>query len=148
MMFLAVHDVMQQMHSLADTGDFYVPVTTGPGATKRAFLNFMGVNSTNLDNIARKYSKPGPGHYVGVGFGNHSVTVFCDKKMNQEYVIRTAVSGRRKMQGWKEMNITNYQGVSRQSNGKTCFKALHEHYSALAEAETEVLQEVYRRRRW
>lgn len=148
LMFLAIHDVMREMHQLADTGDFYVPVVSGPGCTKRAFINFMGHNATNIDEIAGKYSKPGPGHYMGVGFGNHSVTVFGNKKTNMEYVIRTAVSGRRKAQGWEKMNITNYQGVKRENNGKTCFKALHEHYSAQAESKSEALQEAYRRQRW
>ena len=139
---------MQQMHNLADTGGYYVPVTSGPGATKRAFLNFMGLNSTNIDDIAAKYSKPGPGHYLGVGFGNHSVTVFCNRRQNQEYVIRTAVSGYNKMQGWKQMNITNYQGANKDPTGKTCVRLLHEHYSAQAEAESDILKQAYRRQRW
>ena len=148
LMFLAVHDVMQQMNNLLDTGNYYVPATTGPGATKRAFINFMGLDSSNLDELAAKYSKPGPGHYVGVGFGNHSVTVACGRSQSNEYVIRTAVSGWRKTRGWSEMNITNYQAVGKEPNGKTCFKRLHEHYSAQAEAKTEVLQQAYRRQRW
>lgn len=34
LMFLAVHDVMREMHNMLDTGNFYVPVVSGPGAIK------------------------------------------------------------------------------------------------------------------
>jgi Glycosyltransferase sugar-binding region containing DXD motif len=136
LMFLAVHDVMREMHNILDTGNFYVPVLSGPGAMKvsvhqrlllakrnmasfglfvahtgwlhldaypwkRAFLQFMGLNATNLDLVAGKYSKPPKGHYEGVGFGNHSVTVVASKAENGKYVSRSAVAGPRKTQGNK-----------------------------------------------
>ncbi|CAB9515463.1 glycosyltransferase [Seminavis robusta] len=149
LMFLAVHDVMREMHNILDTGNFYVPVISGPGAMKRAFLNFMGLNGTNLDLVAGKYSKPSPGHYEGVGFGNHSVTVFAHRRNNNDYVIRSAISGHRKMQGWRQMNITNYQAMNKQPNGKSCARLLHEkYYSHAASFDGEIMQEVYRRQRW
>lgn len=148
MMFLAVHDVMRELHNLLDTGAYYVPSTTGPGATKRAFIHFMGLNNTNLELLAARYSKPRKGHYEGVGWGNHSVTVACNGAENMEYVIRTAVYGTTKNVGMQQMGIVNYQGVRRASNGKTCVRAIHEHYNKLAQAETQSLQEAYRRQRW
>ena len=119
----------------------------GPGATKRAFLYFMGHNSTVADEIVGKYSKPSAGTYVGASvFGNRSVSVFGSRRTCNDYVIRTAIAGSRKMGAWRAMNITNYQGVNKQPSGKSCIMSLHEHYSNLYLKETELLQEIHRRR--
>ncbi len=64
-MFLAVHDVMREMHNLEDTGNWYVPAKTGPGATKRAFLFFMGIDTRSTEEDVKFYSKPPAGLYQG-----------------------------------------------------------------------------------
>jgi hypothetical protein len=90
----------------------------------------MGLNGTNLDLVAGKYSKPTKGHYEGVGFGNHSVTVVSNRRNNNDYVIRSAVAGRIKTQGWEQMNITNYQATNKEANGKTCHRLLYDNYNS------------------
>lgn len=117
---------------------------------KRAFLNFMGLNGTNLDLVAGKYSKPPKGHYEGVGFGNHSVSVVASRHENGAYVIRSAVAGRKKMQGWTRMNITNYQATNKEASGKTCHRLLYDNYysyPSLEEGNGNGMQNAYRSRR-
>lgn len=128
LMFLAVHDVMREIHQLMDTVKFYVPVVTGPGVTKRAFLHFMGINISNGNEIGGKYSRPNAGHYIGTFGNNRSVTVVGSGRTCQEYVVRGAIRGIQKTEGWQQMNITEYQGGPKQPNGKTCFRAIQEYY--------------------
>jgi hypothetical protein len=130
MMFLAVHDVMHQMHNLIDTGNFYVPATTGPGTTKRAFLFFMGIDARSgaTEEQIKKYSKPTKGHYVG--WGNRTITVEGSRQTGGQWVQRSAINGRQKKEGWKSMNISNYQELNKKQTGRSCVLQLHDLYAS------------------
>jgi len=121
-MFLAVHDVLNQMANLLDVGNFYVPVVSGPGATKRAFLHFMDLNATNADAVAGAYSKPDAGHYVSTYYPNHSVDVVGSRQTGNNYVIRDSVRGPAKGAAWVAMNVTV------RSTGISMFRLLFFYY--------------------
>lgn len=142
-MFLAVHDVMHQMHSQQDTGKFHVPSLTGPGATKRAFLSFMRIDARlgATPEQVKKYAKPRPGLYQG--WGNRSVLVAGTRATNMNFVKRDAIRGNEKRRGWEEMNITNYQMVNKQNNNRSCVLQLHDKY--MMEQQRE---EILRTHRW
>ena len=146
-MFLAVHDVMKMLHDAEDTGKFYVPFTTGPGSIKRAMLYFMGYNSSWTAEMANQYAYPVKGLYVGKVLGNRTVTIEGSRQTSQAWVARNGVRGRDKNQGFKMMNITNYQEVNKESSGKSCIRQLLDHYTMPAEREKQI-QEALHHRRW
>lgn len=128
LMFYAVHDVLHEMHGVADTGTFYVPATTGPGATKRAFLRFMNINSWSSDEDKARYSKPVKGVYRGVATPDWTVTVEGSRSTGHLWLQRDALGGPTKVEGWKLMNITNYQDLNKAPTGKSCQTLLYEKY--------------------
>ena len=146
LMFLAVHDAMQEMHQLEDTGNFHVPQKTGSGATKRAFLYFMGVNSRPKEEDINLYSKPPKGTYHGITKGNRTVTVEGSRRTSGKWVGRSAIKGDVKKDGWNKMNITHYQTVKKKPSNKSCFMQLHDLYNPRVK-EREML-ETLRHRRW
>ena len=130
LMFYAVHDVLHEMHGTEDTGAFYVPATTGPGATKRAFLRFMGVTKNSDMADVAKYSKPSAGLYQGVATPDWTVNVEGSRQTGNWWLLRSAVSGPAKAEGWKQMNMTHYQALKRPT-GKSCLTRLHEKYNPI-----------------
>ncbi|KAL3904147.1 MAG: hypothetical protein SGARI_005051, partial [Bacillariaceae sp.] len=117
---------MKGMHDLQDTGKFYVPQMTGPGTTKRAFLSFMSWDGT--DAMYSKYAKPKAGHYIGAVDGNRSVDVYGTTSNNNDWCIRSAINGRKKVQGFKAMNISGYQELNKVENNQTCVMKLFDKY--------------------
>ena len=144
LMFLVIHDLMEQMHNLEDTGTFYVPGTTGPRAVKRAFLKFMGVNNDSPKSMYRRYERPPAGFYQGVLNGNRSVTVVATRKTQDLWVYRDAPHLRKKnkREGWAQMNFTNYQLMNKVPSNKTCLDVVWEKYKP----EGEIVQELHQRR--
>ena len=131
---------MSAMHDLQDTGKFYVPQVTGPGATKRAFLKFMAHDGS--PEMYKKYAKPKAGHYVGAVDGNRSVDVYGTTSTNNDWCVRSAIHGRNKVQGFKAMNISGYQQLNKVENNQTCVMKLFDKYVT----QQQVLEELHRRR--
>ena len=144
---MKVHDVMYQMHHLADTGKFYVPAITGPGTTKRAFLFFMGIDERTgaTEEQVKYYSKPVKGLYQG--WGNRTVTVEGTRSTSNNWCKRSAIGGNAKKKGWKQMNITHYQILNKEASGKSCFLQLHDMYMEQQQQQQQIDQ-VLRTRRW
>lgn len=146
MMFLAVHDVMNNLHTADDTGKFYVPFVTGPGTIKRSMLQFMGYNKSWTDEMNAKYGYPTKGLYIGKVQGNRSVTIAGSSATCNSWVNRAGVRGIDKSKGWRLMNVTNYQEVNKAQSGRSCVQYLYDRYSS-EQAEQQV-QDTLHHRRW
>ena len=114
------------------------------GATKRAFLAFMGIDSRSKEHDVNFYSKPPAGIYTGMVHGNRTVTVEGSRSTSGQWVARSAIGGGVKRDGFQKMNITNYQAVNKQPSGKSCIMQLHDFY---AQQQHDPIQ-ILRRRRW
>lgn len=125
-MYLAVHDAMEQMHLLSDTGDFYVPRTTGPSCLMRAFAKFMGSKEMGKDQLWWKYRHPPPGIHYGAINGNRSVEVVGGQGQSDNWVLCNALKRVRKKDGWDKMNFTNYQYMNKEKSNKTCLQLIIE----------------------
>ena len=146
MMFLAIHDVMNNMHTAADTGKFYVPAVTGPGSIKRSMLQFMGHNSSWTNEMINTYAYPTKGVYVGKVHGNRSVTIEGSSSSSHHWVNRGGVRGQEKSDGWRLMNVTNYQEVNKEPTGRSCIQHLLDRYNS--EQAKQQVQDTLRYRRW
>lgn len=144
-MFYAVHDVLHELHGTDDTGTFYVPSTTGPGATKRAFLRFMGVNKQTDVNDVAKYSKPSAGLYRGVATPDWTVTVEGSRSTGGQWLMRSIIGGPVKNEGWLAMNMSHYHLVERPT-GKSCITRLHDKYNPTKIYNGETANQLNRRR--
>ena len=144
-MFFAVHAVLKRMHELDDTAGWYVPKVTGPGALKHAFAMFMGMTSENVDEICASYCKPPAWHYVGVVDANRSVDVLGGFRISNDWVIRTAVNGQAKLQGFEKMDIAQYGAVNKVPTGRSCLMHLYDRHQQLSDR--EIVDQV-RQRRW
>ena len=133
-----------EMHGADDTGKIYIPFSTGPGSTKRAFLRFMGGTSKSPDAFNNKYGYPEAGTYVGKFGKDRSVTVVGSRRTGNNWVFRSAL-GRQKGKAWELMNITDYQQVNKQRSGLTCLMKLHEWH---AEQRQKFVDEQLHRWRW
>ena len=129
------------MHTADDTGKIYIPFATGPGATKRAFLRFMGMNSKSPKWFLEKYGYPDAGTYIGKFGQNRSVTVVGTRQTGGNWLKRSAL-GRHKRKTWQMMNVTDYQTVNKQKSGQTCLMQLHDWH---AEQRQKFVQETLRR---
>lgn len=127
-MFLAIHDVFERM-LISDLGSFDVPYATGPHCLKRAFIKFMGV-SLEKSNTPRgpSYTNLVPGVYHGASNGQRSVSVMGGRKTSGRWIVRYALRGRDKRDGFKAMNITNYGEVKKKALNRTCISVMLEKF--------------------
>ena len=100
LMYLAVMHTLLRLLNVNSVSEQYIPVTTGPGALKAAFSNFMGAKGTD------RFHRTPAGHYVGLD--NRTVTVVGRRRTSNEFIQRNSVSSQEKGRGFYVMNQTHY----------------------------------------
>jgi len=131
-MFFAVHFCMNMILNMEDTSDFYVPYVTGPGAVKRAFIQFMTGSEKLSKEDGKKYSYPPAGHYVGPLESDRSVDVFAKPTTGYLWVVRDALRGRAKGDLWSAMNATSYNRDGNNLKKKSAVACMREIYRSHA----------------
>ena len=110
LMYLAVQATLLRLLEVVHVGKQYIPLVTGPGALKQAFIYFMRSQKTE------KYAKVSHGKYYGVA--NRSVTVAGSKETSWQYLIRNSVL--EKGEGYKLMKMKHYSKIAKLKFNESC----------------------------
>ena len=125
--YLVVSKIIQRMYTLSNVEAQYIPRSTGPGALKWAFIDFMRNSGGNYyeggkcKDYKSKYDTVLAGHYTG--WDNWTVTAVGKKEKSNWYIMRNSV--RFKGAIYKEMNMTHFQDFVRNETVESCFERIY-----------------------
>lgn len=124
LMYLLVQQMMKRLLSLNDVSMQIVSYTTGPGALRIAFNNFMNGQGPNApyEKPLSKYWYPKAKVYTGMY--NFTVRVVGDAEESDEWVARDIIPDKHLI--YKRMNMTYFRELPKVETNIGCFQRLYE----------------------